>query len=186
MTISAKHPARAAGRTPAGSGVSMVAILLIAILLAACSSTDRDRAAPSGAVEAPAPGSTGSRLVGGLQTYESRKVSSGDVVALDRNQTDCVVPANRDNAALVVGVAVEVYECKGVWFSKVAQHGRASCKVIGDVAPGNLLVASAEPGFAENGGWYLQPGTIIGKALSSTAFDEGMRTGTVDVLVTLS
>ena len=48
-----------------------------------------------------------------------------------------------------------------------------------------MLVPGQEDGVAVRAGLYAAQGTIIGKALSSTAFDEGMRTGTVDMLVTL-
>jgi hypothetical protein len=44
-----------------------------------------------------------------------------------------------------------------------------------------LVVASDVRGYAEKGGWYLRPGTILGKALS----DKDEETGTVDMLVTL-
>jgi hypothetical protein len=57
--------------------------------------------------------------------------------------------------------------------------------VIGRVDTGDLLVPSPEPGRAQKRGLFRRRGPIIGKALSSTAFDKGKRTGTLDMLVTL-
>jgi hypothetical protein len=126
-----------------------------------------------------------------------KPLEKGDLVSLDPTpvqDTDAPEPgaelavkrASSKDGGMVVGVVSESIDKKGEGKRyRVVLYGRVRCKAIGDVAPGNLLVASAVPGHAENGGWYLQPGTIIGKALGSTAFDEGMRTGTVDMLVTL-
>jgi hypothetical protein len=63
--------------------------------------------------------------------------------------------------------------------------------VIGEVKPGDLLVPSPVPGHAQRAGLYLQPGTILGKALSLTQFDRpvgsglSQQPGSVDMLVTL-
>ena len=61
----------------------------------------------------------------------------------------------------------------------LALQGRVPCKVIGRVAKGDMLVASAVPGYAcvDNN---PKPGTIIGKALSAKADTER---GIVEIVV---
>jgi hypothetical protein len=107
---------------------------------------------------------------------------------------------NRRDERLVVGVVKDILKDRES--CRVVLYGRAQCKVVGEVKPGDVLVPSVKPGYAHKAGLYLRPGTILGKALSSTTLDaeareeidEGKRpdeidmskrTGTVDMLVTL-
>jgi hypothetical protein len=62
----------------------------------------------------------------------------------------------------------------------VALWGVVSTKVTGPVAPGDLLVTSTN-GYAVKAGPSPAPGTILGKALSSLGYTNGI----IDVLVTL-
>jgi hypothetical protein len=124
-------------------------------------------------------------------------LEKGDPVSLDRaavERMDATDPgtelpvklANSKDGWMVVGVVWESIDKEGDGKRyRVVLHGRVRCKVIGDIEPGDLLVPSDQRGYAEKARWYRRPGTVLGKALSSTAFDEGMRTGTVDMLVTL-
>ncbi|UCC64586.1 MAG: hypothetical protein JSV36_05915 [Anaerolineae bacterium] len=118
----------------------------------------------------------------------TRGLEKGDVVAFlpatptDPDPVDHVTRASKRNERLVVGVVAEVMDEQRC---RVALYGRVCCKVIGDVQPGDLLVPSRAPGRAQKAGWYVRPGTILGKALSGTSPDKDKRTGTVDVLVTL-
>jgi hypothetical protein len=105
----------------------------------------------------------------------------GHVVAFDPSQEDHVTLASKENERLVAGVVTEPID-KDDQRCRVALYGRVRCKVVGRVEPGDsLVVASDVRGYAEKGGWYLRPGTILGKALS----DKDEETGTVDMLVTL-
>jgi hypothetical protein len=123
----------------------------------------------------------------------------GYVVALDPEQEDTVTLASEGNERLVVGVVTELIDSQRC---RVVLYGRVRCRVVGKVEPGDLLVPSPVPGHAQRAGLYLQPGTILGKALNFTKFDpevveeieEGRRPvesglsqqpGTVDMLVTL-
>jgi hypothetical protein len=123
----------------------------------------------------------------------------GYVVALDPEQVDTATLASEDNERLVVGVVTELMDNQRC---RVVLYGRVRCRVVGKVEPGDLLVPSPVPGHAQRAGLYLQPGTILGKALSFTKFDpavveeieEGTRLdeidmlkqpGSVDMLVTL-
>jgi hypothetical protein len=123
----------------------------------------------------------------------------GYVVALDPGQEDTVTLASEDNERLAVGVVTELIDSHRC---RVVLYGRVRCRVVGKVEPGDLLVPSPVPGHAQRAGLYLQPGTILGKALNFTRFDpevveeieEGRRPvesgmsqqpGTVDMLVTL-
>lgn len=127
-------------------------------------------------------------------TVKSKQsLEKGDLVSLDRASAErrgaddpgTEVPvklASSREGRLVVGVVTEPMDDQRF---RVALFGRVRCKVIGPVEPGDLLVPADKPGHAQKRGWFLRKGPIIGKALSSTAFDEGKRTGTVDMLVTL-
>jgi hypothetical protein len=126
----------------------------------------------------------------------------GHVVALDPHSEGHVALVGKENDRLVAGVVTELIDNQRC---RVVLYGRVSCKVVGKVKPGDLLVPSDVPdypGHARKAGWYLRPGTILGKALSSTKFnpevveeiEEGRRLdqidmsrkpGTVDMLVTL-
>jgi hypothetical protein len=123
----------------------------------------------------------------------------GYVVALDPGQEDTVTLASEGNERLVVGVVTELIDSQRC---RVVLYGRVRCRVVGKVEPGDLLVPSPVPGHAQRAGLYLQPGTILGKALGLTRFDpevveeieEGTQLdeidmlkqpGSVDMLVTL-
>jgi hypothetical protein len=137
-------------------------------------------------------------------------LEKGDVVCIDRagveGPTDPgrllpVKLASSEDAQMVVGVVWEPIDHDSQLY-RIAVYGRVRGKVIGEVKPGDLLVPSPVPGHAQRAGLYLQPGTILGKALSLTQFDpevveeieEGRRPvesglsqqpGSVDMLVTL-
>ena len=49
----------------------------------------------------------------------------------------------------------------------VVTNGLATCLVTGRVDPGDLLVLSDLPGYAQRAGRFIRRGTVIGKALSS-------------------
>lgn len=75
----------------------------------------------------------------------------------------------------VVGVVV-AQNAQGV---SVLTHGIATCKVVGPVTAGDLLVCARTPGHAARAS-TLSTGTLLGKALQSL---EG--TGSIPILVTL-
>jgi hypothetical protein len=105
----------------------------------------------------------------------------GHVVAFDPSGEDRVTLASKENERLVVGVVTEPID-KDNQRCRVVLFGRVRCKVVGRVEPGDLLVVASDVrGYAEKGGWYLRPGTILGKALS----DKDEETDTIDMLVTL-
>jgi hypothetical protein len=108
----------------------------------------------------------------------------GHVVALDPREDDHVLLATKKTRRLVVGVVAERLDNQERPY-RVVFYGRVRCRVIGSIRPGDFLVASNFPGYAQEGAWYFRPGTVIGKALGSTEFDEDDRTGVVDMLVTL-
>jgi hypothetical protein len=88
---------------------------------------------------------------------------------------------------MVVGVVWEPIDHDSQLY-RIAVYGRVRAKVIGEVKPGDLLVPSPVPGHAQRAGLYLQPGTILGKALDSTRpVESGLsqQPGSVDMLVTL-
>jgi hypothetical protein len=114
--------------------------------------------------------------------------------------------ANKENESdrrLVVGVVKDVFmEGDERKYCRVVLYGRAQCRVVGEIEPGDVLLPSEKPGYAQKAGLFAWPGTIIGKALSTIKFDmevmeqidEGIqpaqiempeRTGTVDMIVTL-
>lgn len=65
----------------------------------------------------------------------------------------------------------------------IALTGRVPCKVVGNVAVGDMLVTSATPGHAEAAVNYPpSPGTVVAKALESCAQGQHI----IEVLVTLS
>jgi hypothetical protein len=110
----------------------------------------------------------------GPMTYRGAEtgvvLEAGQVAALDP-ATGGVLLATRANATRVVGVvqglaedstgAIEESQQRYI----IAQRGRQPCRVVGRVEPGDLLVPSDMPGCAAAAGIYIQPGTVIGKAL---------------------
>ncbi len=116
-------------------------------------------------------------------------LTPGQVVALEPG-TGCIEPATRDNAALVVGVTLGQAVSREGWdqvtdIYRVAQHGRQECLVVGRVEPGDLLVPSDVPGCAASAGVYIQPGTVIGKALQAHHPTDVKECATIAIMVTL-
>ena len=70
-------------------------------------------------------------------------------------------------------------ELEGQHPTDVAMTGRVPCKVIGIVAKGDMLVASAVPGYAIVNN-DPKPGTIIGKSLENKP-DSGK--STIEIIV---
>jgi|GEM_PF-1859941 len=111
----------------------------------------------------------------------------GDIVAIDPERDDHVVRASHDNETLVVGVVAKILAGRhGETMFRVTMHGRTRCNVAGSVAPGALLVVSGYEGRAMQGGVFLRPGTVVGKALGSYRAAKKGELGTVDVMVTLA
>jgi hypothetical protein len=144
----------------------------------------------------------------------SKVLGKGDVVSLDRDAIErlsaidpfVAIPvrhASAKDGKLVLGVVWEANEEESSETTyRVVVHGRARCKVIGRVEPGDLLVPAEEEGHARRARWYERSEMIIGKAVSFTRFapkvmeqiEEGKRKvgpsldrqpGTVEVLVAL-
>ena len=104
---------------------------------------------------------------------------------------------------LVVGVVKDVVTGRNQGqVCRVVVYGRAQCRVVGNVEPGDVLVPSAKLGYAQKARRSPKPGTILGKALSSIQPDERTKeeieggkgrdrldkskwTGTVDMMVML-
>lgn len=119
------------------------------------------------------------------QNFKSTvELERGDVVAIDPMLEFHVTPANATNQPLVVGVVDEVVA--GEFPYRVILQGRAHCKVLHAVKAGALLVPAELDGHARQGGLYLQPGSIIGKALRQHLPDGPEDVGMIEVLVTLN
>jgi hypothetical protein len=114
--------------------------------------------------------------------YSEDELEPGDVVALDYDVLagiDTAEPygelpvklASSTDRGLVVGVVWESLKEVDGRLYRVVQQGRAHCKVLGPVEPGDLLVASDKPGYARKAGWFKRPGTLLGKALSNTTYE---------------
>ena len=69
---------------------------------------------------------------------------------------------------------------------RVTMHGRTRCNVVGTVTPGALLTVSGDDGRAMEGGVFLRPGTVVGKALSGHRATQKKAEGVVDIMVTLA
>jgi len=122
------------------------------------------------------------------------ELSLGDVVALDPELHQHVMPANRENARQVFGVVYHVTDRAQRRHHdddiqvRVIIYGRARCRVVGRVDAGDLLVPAKIDGHACSASFFtfLQPGTVLGKALGghnpATPDEHGM----IDILVTLS
>lgn len=119
------------------------------------------------------------------QNFKSNyTLEKGDVVAMEPEGDITVSPVNASNRTLVVGIVDKVIA--GEFPYRVITQGRAQCKVLGAVRAGALLVPSELDGYAEQGGLYLQPGTIIGKALRAHIPDKPEDEGMIEVMVTLN
>ena len=69
----------------------------------------------------------------------------------------------------------------------IALTGRVPCKVVGNVAVGDLLVTSSTPGHATSANFYPpSPGTVVGKAIHAATVADQTTPHVVEVLVTLS
>jgi len=111
----------------------------------------------------------------------------GDVVAIDPEREEHVVHARSDNETLVVGVVTRIFTGRhGETVFRVTMHGRTRCNVVGTVTPGALLTVSGYDGRAVQGGVFLRPGTVVGKALSGQRATQKKALGVVDVMVTLA
>jgi hypothetical protein len=114
----------------------------------------------------------------------------GQVAALDP-ATGGVRLATRDNAALVVGIVQGPAEASAGAHEEnqqsyiIAQRGHRHCLVVGRVEPGDLLVPSDTPGCAAAAGLYIQPGTVIGKALQSHRPANARQCTAIPIIVTL-
>jgi hypothetical protein len=111
----------------------------------------------------------------------------GDVVAIDPAHDNHVVHASSKNETLVVGVVTRVLTGQhGEPIYRVTMHGRTRCNVLGTVTPGALLIVSGGDGRAMQGGVFLRPGTVVGKALSGHRATQKKAEGVVDIMVTLA
>lgn len=116
-------------------------------------------------------------------------LESGQVVAIDP-ESGGIALAHRGNASLVAGVALgssgdREDVADGTPRYRVAQSGRHHCLVTGRVEPGDLLVPSDIPGCATPAGIYIQPGTVIGKALQGHHPADPKQCSPIAILVTL-
>jgi hypothetical protein len=128
------------------------------------------------------------------------------IARMDAADPDIELPvrlASSTDAKMVVGVVWEaIEEDEDGHRYRIVLHGRARCKVLGLIKPGDLLVPSDQLGYARKAGRLQRPGTVFGKALGFTKFEPavmeeieegtrrveanlGQQPGTVDVLVTL-
>ncbi|HEX9439409.1 MAG TPA: hypothetical protein VF909_07005, partial [Roseiflexaceae bacterium] len=122
-----------------------------------------------------------------LDLHGAADLEIGDVVALEPTMEDYVVRANRMDEALVVGVVTG--DAPGSQSDhkhyRIAIYGRAQCRVVGNVRPGDLLTTAETAGCAERAALYIQPGSIIGKAIKGHNPQRVNEIGLIDVLITL-
>jgi hypothetical protein len=126
-------------------------------------------------------------VVDEFSTQERLEV--GDVVALDHVHGHRVLRVTKDNPTHVIGVVAgfpQATEHKSGNLVRVILYGQTHCKVTGKVKPGDLLVVSDLEGCAHVAGTYIQPGTVVGKALGSHESTEPNKHGVIQVLVTLN
>lgn len=110
----------------------------------------------------------------------------GAVVALSQQWHNSVEAATLANERLIIGVVMEfVPDLHVDERYRIVMQGRTQCKVVGMVEAGDLLVACHLPGHAHKAGIYVQPGTLIGKALESFHPSSMEAVGLIDILVTL-
>ena len=134
--------------------------------------------------------------VGMVVAFAQLAEHDGQATAALREPLDYIEAATTANATLLLGVVIELdpHHHHGQPADqspveqryRVAMQGRTRCKVVGPVKPGALLIPSDVAGHAEQAGLYLQPGTVLGKALSAFTPDSNEAAGTVDVLITLN
>ena len=108
---------------------------------------------------------------------------AGTVVVLGGTEEITVTDTKDDHRVVGVVSTNPAYlmnsELEGEHPTDVAMTGRVPCKVIGITAKGDMLVASAVPGYAVVNN-DPKPGTIIGKALENKP-DSGK--GTIEIIV---
>jgi hypothetical protein len=119
-------------------------------------------------------------------------LEEGDVVALNPDEKERVVPANRENEALVVGVVGKLLgETRGGEFKlRVVTYGKTVCKVSGKIRPGDLLSPAEIRACAGKAGRSPKQGTIIGKALerhrSEDDDEDNDDIGKIEIFVSIS
>ncbi len=124
------------------------------------------------------------QLYQNFHAVEGEDLTVGTVVAYSSTNYGHVEKANATNASLLVGVVIED-DHKPIY--RVAMQGRAHCNAVGALKPGALLIPSSSvEGAVEQAGFYLQPGTVLGKVLHvSEEYMSGQK-DQVEVLITLS
>lgn len=98
-----------------------------------------------------------------------RELRVGDLVSLIPTTNLQMTKASRENAKLVFGVVSGTSEEGGQRRYRVTTYGRAQCKVVGAVEPGDLLTVAEEEGCATKTGpirEFLHAGSLVGKALA--------------------
>ena len=111
------------------------------------------------------------------------KYEPGTVVVLGGTQEITVTSIKDDHRVVGVVSSNPAYlmnsELEGEYPTDVAMTGRVPCKVIGLVAKGDMLVASAIPGYAVVNN-NPKPGSILGKSLENKS--DGAK-GTIEIIV---
>lgn len=127
----------------------------------------------------PFPRNVDHRIV--TEVSSAQPLEMGDVVSMAATPTGHVVRTNRFNGKMVMGVVEgEVPgESPDQKRYRIVLMGVTDCKVVGSVKPGHLLVPSWRRGKARRAGWFIKPGTLIGKALTRPT------SGMIKVIVTL-
>jgi hypothetical protein len=122
----------------------------------------------------------------GVYRFRSAQdLTPGEVVSIVPTDPSHVVRAHRHNAGLVGGVVMDRLEAAGERPQfRVVSQGKVDCRVIGSFQPGDLLVPSEREGYARRGGFYVRPGTLLGKVISgeSTSSDAENTAGVIVML----
>lgn len=115
------------------------------------------------------------------------EITQWSVVSADPERAAHIERASESNPTLLIGVVAEVRERPGASGPtyRVVSYGRVYCRVKGAVKPGDLLVVSDLPGYACRAGVYVQPGTLLGKALAVVPPDDDGVSELIDAIVTL-
>jgi len=104
----------------------------------------------------------------------------------DAEVTECIV-ANDPRVMGVVSTDPAYMMNSEAEGQYIALTGRVPCKVVGNVAVGDLLVTSATPGHATAANLYpASPGTVVGKAIHAASVADQTTRHVVEILVTLS
>jgi hypothetical protein len=112
----------------------------------------------------------------GLGRFRSQDdLSAGDVVAVSREGSDFVELASRENATRVIGVVKDrIAADDAISHFRVTTSGRATCKVEGNVHPGDRLIPGKQRGYARAAWFLVWPGTLLGKVVTVSEATEGM------------